>query len=323
VDEAKKTFFAMDGIISVRKPPQITSHDVVKRIRSLLDQPKVGHFGTLDPMATGLLLVAVGAGTRLFPFFSKLDKTYTGEIRLGFATDTYDATGIEASSHRTPIPEKKRIIKAMQGFLGDQLQLPPPFSAKKYKGRPLYRLARAAQPTPLSPSRITVYVFSLDSYQSPTIRFTVRCSTGTYIRSLAHDLGQVLGCGAHLTQLERTQVGRFSLGDSHTLDEIRDMEQSGQVQEFLIPLEQLLPEFPKLILTSAGSELARNGNLVLPAHISRLVDSDSPSASTSGLEAIHFRLFSREGQFLAIARKSREGNALHPFLVIDRATSSE
>lgn len=313
----------MDGIISVHKPPQITSHDVVKRIRILLAHSKVGHFGTLDPMATGLLLVAVGAATRLFPFFSKLDKTYTGEIRLGFATDTYDATGIEISSRSSRIPGKKGVAQAMHDFLGDQLQLPPPFSAKKYKGRPLYRLARARQPTPLSPSRITVYSFFLDSYHAPDIRFTVRCSSGTYIRSLAHDLGQTLGCGAHLTQLERTEVGRFSLMDSQSLEEIRDLRNAGQIQGFLTPLEQLLPEFPKVILTPTGARLARNGNLVPPVHISRLVDPDCTSDSDTALEVSHFRLFSPAGRFLAIARKTPEGNALHPFLVVDRETSSE
>ncbi len=313
----------MDGIISVHKPPKITSHDVVKRIRSQLDHPKVGHFGTLDPMATGLLLVAVGAATRLFPYFSRQDKTYTGEIRLGFATDTYDATGTAASPPCSDFPEKKRIAQAMQGFLGEQLQLPPPFSAKKHKGRPLYRLARARRPTPLSPSRITIHTFSMDAYSVPDIRFTVRCTSGTYIRSLAHDLGQALGCGAHLTQLERTEIGRFSLKDSFTLDQIRDLGQADRVRDFLIPLERLLPEFPKLVLTPAGAELARNGNLILPAHISRIEETDLRPDPASDLEANPFRLFSPEDRFLALARRTREGNSLHPFLVVDSAGSSE
>jgi tRNA pseudouridine55 synthase len=313
----------MDGIIQVRKPPQVTSHDVVNQLRILLPGHKVGHFGTLDPLATGLLLLAVGSATRLFPFYSKLDKSYTGQIRLGQSTDTYDATGKPTSPPSDLWPSTAALKKAMGRFDGRIEQLPPPFSAKKHKGQPLYKLARANRPTPLTPSLVTVHEFRCRSYRAPDIDFSVRCSSGTYIRSLAHDLGQDLGCGAHLMQLERTSVGGFNLQDAGSLEEIAELFTSGKSEGFLIPMEELLPEFPKLILNEEGAALARNGNLIAPRHIASVPDDRTSQGLGPELESAVFRLFSPEGRLMALARKTPDQTGLHPFLVVDTGTANQ
>ncbi len=309
--------FSMDGLILTRKPPLVTSHDVVKQIRSLLPGNKTGHFGTLDPLATGLLMLAIGSTTRLFPFFSKLDKAYEGTIRLGFSTDTYDSQGKPTSTPSTAWPQQSRLEAAMEDFLGSISQLPPPYSAKKYKGQPLYKLARANQPTPRNPSNVTVEAFLCLSYAAPDIEFRVRCSSGTYIRSLAHDLGQSLGCGAHLARLVRTEVGRFRLEDAHSLEDISRLKNAGDVHAFLLPIEELLPEFPRLILTEEGTSLANHGNLVAPQHIARIFESEIPGAAAGPQGEQVFRLFSEGGRLLAFARRPPGQGGLHPFLVVD------
>jgi tRNA pseudouridine55 synthase len=313
----------MDGVILVNKPGRITSHDVVHKLRTLLPHPKVGHFGTLDPMATGLLLIAVGRATRLFPFFSKLDKAYSGEITLGQATDTYDAEGTPTSSPYDPDagwPERTKVEKAMRTFEGNITQLPPPFSAKKHKGQPLYKLARAKRPTPLSPSEVAVDSFRCEAYDAPRVRFRVRCSSGTYIRSLAHDLGRSLGCGGHLSSLVRDEVGTYSLRQAHTLDDISVKNGEGRTREFLIPIEELLDNFPRLILTEEGGTLARHGNRIGPQHISRIFESGSrdPRENISDENDPVFRLFGQDGHLIALARRTGDGIGLHPYLVIDR-----
>ena len=311
----------MDGMILVHKPGRVTSHDVVKQLRELLPHPKVGHFGTLDPMATGLLLIAVGRATRLFSFFSKLDKAYSGEILLGRSTDTYDAEGAFTSPpfpEDADWPELENLERAMRSFEGTIDQLPPPYSAKKHKGQPLYKLARARQPTPRSPSEVTVHAFRYEVYEPPRIRFHVRCSSGTYIRSLAHDLGQALGCGAHLSALVRDEVGGYRLQQAHTLEDIAVKNASNRVREFLIPIEELLDNYPRLILTEEGGALARHGNRISPQHIARIYESEEAGSKEIGQrEDRLFRLFSQDGHLIALARKPDDGGGLHPYLVID------
>ncbi len=313
----------MDGIIQARKPPLVTSHDMVQQIRSLLPGNKIGHFGTLDPLATGLLLLAVGSATRLFPFFSKLGKAYEGTIRLGLSTDTYDSLGKPISGPSTEWPDKARLEREMRDFEGEISQLPPPYSAKKHKGQPLYKLARANLPTPLTPTLVTVHEFLCHSYQAPDIEFSTRCSSGTYIRSLAHDLGQKLGCGAHLTRLVRTEVGRFLLKDAHSLEIISTLSAAGHIQGFLLPIEELLPEFPRLILTEEGAALACHGNIIAPQHIAKIFEFNTSETATRSREAKVFRLFSEGGRLLAFARSAPDQIGLHPFLVVDTGTADQ
>lgn len=306
----------MDGLILVDKPQNFTSHDIVLRIRNILNIKKVGHYGTLDPLATGLMLLALGKATRLFPFFSTTDKVYEGLVRLGFSTDTYDSAGKPTSSEEKNYPQKHNLLKAMKKFEGEIQQLPPPYSAKKYKGKPLYALVRGKKEFELRPSKVFIHFFQLIKYNPPLLEFKAKCSSGTYIRSLAHDLGEGLGCRAHLSELNRTDVGNFNIKESRSIGEIKRLVDAGKIDEFLIPFESLLPEFPKIILKERGSVLVKNGNLVSPENIQKVILDESSSAEISpGREEI-FRMFSLEGKFLALAKKVPEKNCFHPFLVI-------
>jgi tRNA pseudouridine55 synthase len=312
----------MDGIILVNKPQGITSHDLVIQIRNILGTKKVGHYGTLDPLATGLMVVAAGKTTRLFPIYSKKNKTYTGRIRLGFSTDTFDSTGKPISSEKKEFPQKTELLKAMKKFVGEIEQIAPPYSAKKYKGKPLYTLARSKKEFELKPSQISIHFFDLINFAPPELEFRVGCSSGTYIRSLAHDLGQQLGCGAHLSELTRTSIGNYHLDDSFDLEKIRQLNNEGLIEEFLIPLELLLPEFPKIILNERGSILAKNGNTISSENILKIFRDESYSQDTFQEKEAIFRMFSLEGKFLALAKKIPEKGHFHPFLVIDSSDNS-
>jgi len=307
----------MDGLILVNKPQGLTSHDIVIKIRKLFNIQKVGHFGTLDPLATGLLVVSVGKTTRLSQFFVIKDKTYQGQIRLGYSTDTYDSLGKKTSEIIELYPERNILISEMKKFEGETDQLPPPYSAKKYKGKPLYVYARQKKTIKLKSRKVFINFFRLKNYHSPLINFEVKCSSGTYIRSLAHDLGQNLGCRAHLTQLKRTHVGKFSVENSFTLEEIHGLAQEDKIDSFFLPLEILLPEFPKIILKDQGSVLAQNGNLISSEEILKVFPGEQfPKSQILKYEQARiFKLFTRDGKLIAFARKTPGNNLLHPFLV--------
>ena len=307
----------MDGLILIDKPQNFTSHDIVLKIRNILHIKKVGHYGTLDPLATGLMLLALGKATRFFPFFSTTDKVYEGLIRLGFSTDTYDSAGKSTSSEEKNYPQKDNLLKSMKKFEGEILQLPPPYSAKKYKGKPLYALVREKKEFELRPSKVFIHFFQLIKYKPPLLEFKAKCSSGTYIRSLAHDLGEGLGCRAHLSELTRTDVGNFNVKESRSIGEIKELADAGKIDEFLIPFESLLPEYPKIILNEKGSVLVKNGNLVSPENIQKVILDESSSTKTSPEGEEVFRMFSLEGKLLALAKKMPEKNCFHPFLVVD------
>ena len=308
----------MDGLILVHKPPRITSHDVVDRVRKILNEKKVGHFGTLDPLATGLLQIAVGKTTRLFPYFSTADKKYKGRIKLGFSTDTYDSQGKPTSEEIKKFPAVENLEKAMKQFEGEILQKPPPYSAKKFKGKPLYELARKNKEINLAPNKLTVHYFRLIDYNPPFITFKAKCSAGTYIRSLAHDLGAKLECGAHLSELTRIESGGYSIEDCVSLEEIEEFFQKGHINKFLIPMEALLPDFPKIILKESGSARARNGGTIFSNDITKVFPDTKAIESTPLKKEEIFRLFSPEGNFIALAKKTPGKNGLHPFLVIEK-----
>ncbi|MCJ7580589.1 MAG: tRNA pseudouridine(55) synthase TruB [Candidatus Aminicenantes bacterium] len=307
----------MDGLILVHKPPKLTSHDVVDNIRQILSTKKAGHFGTLDPFATGLLVIAVGKATRLFPFYLKTDKSYKARIKLGVATDTYDLDGKPVSEENSNFPDTLGVQKTMEFFVGNQLQVPPIYSAKKFKGKPLYVYARENNNVEPKPCPITIYEFDLKKYHPPFLDCFIRCSSGTYIRSIAHDLGQKLGCGAHLTQLQRTAVGLFRIEDSLNLENIADLTLSKKYNKFLIPLESLLPEYPKIVLTEFGAKLARNGNKIIPENILNIYGLSPSKEKKEQDHELLFRLFSPDGELLALAKTQHNKSGLHPFLVID------
>jgi len=307
----------MDGILLINKPPRLTSHDVVQKVRKILGIQKVGHFGTLDPMATGLMIVAVGKATRFFSFYSKLNKVYRGQIRLGFATNTYDADGTPSTAENANFPSKETLLKYMADLAGEIEQIPPLFSAKKFKGKPLYVLARKNQDVKPRPVTIQIYYFRLVSYNAPFIEFEAACSSGTYMRSLAHDLGQSLQCGAHLSQLKRTAIGDFHIQSSITLEALGKLVQETKIEKIFIPLESVLPEFPKIILNEEGVALAKNGNMVFSEHIHVLsrVSFNFPDTQTEPVQIC--RLFNQDGRLLALGKFQPEKNGLHPYLVID------
>lgn len=310
----------MDGLILVQKPKGFTSHDIVSLIRKLLNKKKVGHFGTLDPSATGLLLVAVGKATRLFPFYLRSDKTYEGRMRLGFATDTYDSDGNPVSKESKNYPDKKTLIDHMKRFMGEIEQLPPPYSAKKYKGQPLYKLVRRREEFKLKSNKVIVRFFRLKEYSPPHIFFEIKCSSGTYIRSIAHDLGQNLNCGAHLDQLMRTEIGEFHIRKSHTVEKIKELASSGKTKKFLYPIETLLPEFPKIVVNDRTAALVQNGSEFIPDSIPDAFYPQEEANSQGEKKRNIYRIFDSRGNLLAFATTKSEKNSLHPFLVFDRNT---
>src|SRR5262245_56267700 len=207
----------MNGIFIIDKPEGMTSHDVVQAIRKEFNISKVGHLGTLDPIATGVLPIAVGKATRVAQFISSSPKEYEGEIRFGFATNTYDREGVPTSEER---PLEGDVEAAMRGMTGLLDQFPPPFSAKKIGGIPAHKLARKNRKVEMQSARVEVRQFEIAAAQPPLIQVRVVCSPGTHIRSLAHDLGQRLGCGAHLTALRRTRSGEFRIQDAVQLSQV-------------------------------------------------------------------------------------------------------
>ena len=209
-----------DGLLLVDKPSGPTSHDVVAKIRHRFRIPKVGHGGTLDPMATGLLVILLGKGTKISERVMGHDKTYAGTLRLGIETDSQDADGQIVAEKDATAVTAAQVEAEMKSRLGDQMQTPPMVSAIKIKGVPLYKLARKGETVDRPPKLIHVYRFELVDFAPPDVRFVVECTKGTYVRTLAHDIGQALGVGAHLVQLRRTKIGQFDVAQAATLDEL-------------------------------------------------------------------------------------------------------
>jgi tRNA pseudouridine55 synthase len=303
---------ATDGLLVIDKPAGPTSHDIVQRVRRLLGTRRVGHGGTLDPDATGVLLVAAGRATRFLPYLAPGSKVYEGRIRLGFATDTYDASGRPASKESTAMPSADGLAAAMKAFEGRVLQTPPRFSAKKLRGRPVYELARAGEAFTLEPAAVTVARFVARGYSPPFVEFEAECSAGTYVRSLAHDLGTRLGCGAHLAVLRRTAVGPYTLSDAVPLASLEEAAARGEAARHVLPLERLLPWTPAAIVLSGAEALVRNGSHLEPARLA----GPFPCVRPFPPEIPLVRLFDGSGRLLALAKPTPDGAKLHPFLVI-------
>lgn len=229
---------ALDGALLVDKPSEWTSHDVVAKVRGHFRLPKVGHCGTLDPMATGLLILVLGKATRYSERLMASDKVYEGTMRLGEVTDSYDADGELVETRPVPPLDLEDLNEAASALVGDLQQIPPMVSAKKVAGVPLYRLARQGREIPREPRLVHVYTFRFEDYEDPFGYFRVSSTKGTYVRSLAHDLGQRLGCGAHLTALRRTASGRFDVTDALPLQEILALDRKG-LEARVIPLIRL------------------------------------------------------------------------------------
>lgn len=238
----------------------MTSHDVVNRLRRISGERSIGHLGTLDPMATGVLPLLMGKFTRLAQYFSSAEKSYSGTIRFGFATDTYDAEGEPIHPVVESVLTLGQVRAAAQRFRGEMEQMPPPFSAKKIAGTPAYKLARTGKTVELKPSRIRISSFEIVALDDAEARFTMSISAGGYVRSVAHELGQDLGCGAHLSSLRRTQAGVFTLADAHTLGELEALAGNDEALEALgVHPRSLLPEMPSVTGDAMALGRLRNG----------------------------------------------------------------
>ena len=293
----------MNGVIVVDKPVGWTSHDAVNKMRRLAGIRKVGHLGTLDPMATGALPLVLGRATRLAQFYMKGDKTYDAVIRFGYSTDTYDRDGTPTSPITEPELDRETIEALAAGLRGVLDQTPPPISAKKIGGTPAYKLARKHLPVELKPVRVHIYSLDLLDVQGAEIRILIHCSAGTYLRSIAHDMGKAVGCGAFLKTLRRTVSGDFTLEQAHPIEELEALSKEGRLQNVLIASSQLLPQFPNELVDSITAGQIRQGRdfRVSPFRVRQ---------GTKYVKAI-----GPEGDLLAIG-EARLPNVYHPILVL-------
>ncbi len=257
----------MDGIIVIRKEKGYTSHDVVAKLRGILHMKKIGHTGTLDPEAEGVLPVALGKATRLVDMITEKEKTYEAVMRLGVVTDTQDMTGsVLSQSEVTVTPEE--VEETISSFVGEQMQVPPMYSALKVNGKKLYELAREGKSVERKARPVHFFEIRILDMQLPLVRFRVTCSKGTYIRTLCNDIGEKLGCGAAMEELLRTQVGRFELKDSLTLGQVEEAVRTGDIEEKILGVEEALKEYPRVSCTDAGDRLLENGNPLAEAFVS-------------------------------------------------------
>lgn len=259
----------MNGVLVIDKPAGLTSHDVVARCRRLLNEKSIGHLGTLDPMATGVLPLVVGCMTRLAQFYTGAEKEYEGTIRFGFATDTYDAQGDPVGEPRPVAITLEEVREAAARYRGKLQQVPPPFSAKKIQGVPAYKLARKHQPVEIAPVEVEVKEFEIAGLEGDRAGFRARVSAGTYLRTIAHDLGAALGVGAHLASLRRTRVGEFGVRDAHTLEALEAAAGNGCAAELFIHPRRILPEMPSVTAPEESLGKVLHGNAVNLPEMSR------------------------------------------------------
>jgi tRNA pseudouridine55 synthase len=250
----------VNGLLVIDKPGGMTSHDVVGKLRKITGERSIGHLGTLDPMATGVLPLLMGKFTRLAQYFSSAEKSYSGTIRFGFATDTYDAEGEPAGPNVDPRLTLEEVRAAAARFQGEMEQMPPPYSAKKIAGKPAYKLAREGKPANLAPARVRISLFEITALEGAEASFKMSISAGGYVRSVAHELGQDLGCGAHLSSLRRTQAGVFTLAEAHTLEELYPLAGNLEALEAVcLHPRNLLPEMPAVTGDAMALGRLRNG----------------------------------------------------------------
>jgi tRNA pseudouridine55 synthase len=259
----------MNGVVIIDKPPGLTSHDVVNRVRRILGQRSVGHLGTLDPLATGVLPVVLGNLTRLAQFYAHSEKTYEGVIRFGFATDTYDADGEPTTPPQSVQLDADEIRQLAAQFQGVIEQMPPPFSAKKIAGVPAYKLARKKQQVELKPVQVEIKEFEILDTAADQATCRARVASGTYIRSVAHEMGQRLGCGAHLASLRRIAVAEFAIEEAHSLPALEAAMQQGTVESLLVHPRKLVPRLPSVTANEESAAFIRNGRAVNLPEMSR------------------------------------------------------
>jgi tRNA pseudouridine55 synthase len=250
----------LDGALVMDKPRGRTSHDVVEAVRRIVGFRQIGHLGTLDPLATGVLVLLLGRATRLAQFYVGRRKRYDAAFRFGFATDTYDANGAPQGPDTAPVLESAEIERLAASRVGRFQQMPPAFSAKKIHGRPAHELARKQKPVELQPVEVEVYEFRVLKVAGALARFTIECAAGTYIRSLAQEMGAALGCGAHLAEIVRTAVGEFTLDLAVKLEELERAATEGDLPRYVVPLQRLLPDLPSVTVLPILERRIRHGS---------------------------------------------------------------
>jgi tRNA pseudouridine55 synthase len=292
----------VDALLIIDKPAGMTSHDVVARVRRILGEKSVGHLGTLDPMATGVLPLVLGRFTRLAQFYNDADKRYEGVIRFGVTTDTYDADGEPAGPEQPVHLSEEQVRGAAAKFVGHLEQVPPPFSAKKIAGVPAYKLARKGKEVELKPKQVEVKEFEITGWDGKCARFAAWVSSGTYLRTLAHDLGRALGPGAHLAELKRTAVREFRLEDTHNLQELEAAAAEGEsaVAGLFLHPRLVLPEFPAVTAPEEAQAKLKHGAAV-----------NLPEFSKAGM----VRVFAGQRELLAIAKRVA-GTLFQPKIVL-------
>ena len=311
----------MDGLLVIDKPAGPTSHDVVACLRRVLGEPRIGHTGTLDPGASGVLPLVLGRATRLARFLSASDKSYEAVIRVGVATDTYDAEGTAVgTAHDGARPTREAIEAALGAFRGSFLQQPPAYSAKKVAGRRSYKTARAsarggseragaiALPGPVP---VIVHRLDLVGLDADTVTLRVDCSAGFYVRALAHDLGQRLGAGAHLAALRRTRSGDFTLADALSFEAAE--RDAGLARAAVVPLAQMLPRWSSVVLTEEGARRVAHGRDVGPDDVAALPDGQAESSAPAQQVV---RLLDQQGELIGIAQPGSSPGLLHPSIVL-------
>ncbi|MGA8530365.1 MAG: tRNA pseudouridine(55) synthase TruB [Acidobacteriaceae bacterium] len=290
----------MNGLLILDKPGGMTSHDVVARVRRATGEQSVGHLGTLDPMATGVLPLLLGKYTRLAQFYGSSEKAYTGTIRFGYATDTYDAEGQRVGDAQAATLDLAAVREIAARFLGETEQMPPPYSAKKIDGKPAYKLAREGKTPELKPVRVTVEAFAIEGVGGDEAAFTMRISAGGYVRAIAHAMGEALGCGAHLASLRRTEAGPFTLEKALALSEVEELGAAGMLEERMPHPRTLLPEMPAVTADEATVGRIRNGMQV-----------NLPEYSVAPL----VKIFEGQRELIAVGRRVA-GTLFQPFVVL-------
>ena len=301
-----------DGVLVIDKPEGLTSHDVVAILRRVLGEKRIGHTGTLDPMATGVLALACGRATRLVSLLAGREKSYRAEIRFGVTTDSYDATGLE-TSHSGIHPPREAVVAALDQLRGSYLQAPPPVSAKKIQGQRAYALARAGTPVQPEPVPVTVFDLTLVDYDRGVATVDVTGSSGFYVRALAHSAGELTGAGACLESLRRTRTGAFTLTDAVTLEALQTEPDS--VWAYLLPMRTLLPDLPAFTVNEEGLTRLGHGRDLGPAHAA------GPWAALGGGHEVgdqpeKVRILGPDGDLLALGEPAGTPGFLHPSAVL-------
>jgi tRNA pseudouridine55 synthase len=311
-----------DGALVIDKPRGRTSHDAVEAVRRILGFRQIGHLGTLDPLATGVLVLLLGRATRFAQFYAGRRKRYECAFRFGFATNTYDADGTALGPDTPPQLDRAEIERLAAAQTGRFQQMPPPFSAKKIHGRPAHELARKNMPVELKPVEVEVFEFRLLAIDGPIARFSVECAAGTYVRSLAHQMGAQLGCGAHLAEIVRTAVGEFTLDQAIRLEDLEQAARSGNAAQWIIPAGRLLLELPRVSVLPFMERRVRHGSRfqvslaqLQPGRVTS--GQGAPAQLDSGAwKPARVRVFNQQDQLIAIA-EAIVPRTYQPIVVLD------